>query len=173
MGADRSGEPGARTDDLRTIERSVRIAAPPEVVFDFLTDRKLLPRWMGFAAEVDPRPGGVYRCSVVRRDLFVEGEFVEVDPPRRVVFTWGWDGSDDLVPPGSTTVEFTLTDEAGETLLTLRHSGLPEGHDAFHGVGWDVFLPRLGEAATGGDPGALAPERLAGALAHLPGHPKG
>lgn len=139
--------------DERSIERSVRIAAPPEVVFEFLTDRKLIPRWMGFAAQVDPRPGGIYRCSVVNRDLFVRGEFVEVDPPRRVVLTWGWEGSDGLIPPGSSTVEFTLRPDGEGTLLHLRHSGLPPGHDAFHDTGWQRYLARLAEAAAGGDPG--------------------
>src|SRR5689334_15173191 len=75
--------------DECTIERTVRIEAPPEMVFDFLTDPDRMPQWMGFGAELDPRPGGVFRCEVVRRALTACGEFVAVERPHRVVFTWG------------------------------------------------------------------------------------
>ena len=40
-------------------------------------------------ATLEPVPGGVYRVSM-RDGVEAAGEFVEVDPPRRLVFTWGW-----------------------------------------------------------------------------------
>lgn len=103
--------------DERTIERTLRIEAPPEVVFGFLTDPQLIPQWMGLGAEVDPRPGGIYRCAMARRGIFIRGEFVEVERPHHLVFTWGWEGSDRLVPPGSTRVEFTLRSDGDDTTL--------------------------------------------------------
>lgn len=156
--------------DDRTIERIVRIAASPEVVFGLLTDPELIPHWMGLGAEVDPRPGGIYRCAMVRHGIFIRGEFVEVERPHRVVFTWGWEGSDRLVPPGSTRVEFTLRRDRDETLLTLRHSGLPAGHDDFHQLGWAHYLARLAEIAAGRDPGPdrLDDSQLEAAVAALP-----
>ncbi len=156
--------------DERTIERTLRIAAPPEVVFRLLTDSALIPQWMGSGAEADPRPGGIYRCDM-GRGIFIRGEFVELEWPRRLVFTWGWEGSDRLVPPGSTRVEFTLRRDRDDTLLTLRHSGLPAGHDAFHEIGWAHYLARMAEVAVARDPG---PDRfgesgqLEAALVHLP-----
>ncbi len=147
--------------DERTIERVVRIAAPPEVVFGFLIDPALISHWMGIDADLDPRPGGIYRCAMVRPGIFARGEFVEVEPPHRLVFTWGWEGSDRLLPPGSTRVEFTLRRDRDQTVLTLRHSGLPAGHDAFHEFGWGHYLPRLATVAAGRDPG---PDRLNGEI---------
>jgi len=139
--------------DERTIERTLRIEAPPEVVFGFLTDPDRMSQWMGIGAELDPRPGGIFRCAMVHRGIFACGKFVEVDRPHRVVLTWGWQGSDRLVPPGSTRVEFTLRRDREGTVLTLRHSGIPIGHDAFHTFGWTFYLGRLAEVSADRDPG--------------------
>src|SRR5262249_4206393 len=85
------------------------------------------------------------------------GEFVEVDPPRRLVYTWGWaegGGGPELVPPGSSTVEIELEPTETGTTLTLVHRGLPSEEAAqAHGQGWDTYLPRLAVVAQGGDPG--------------------
>jgi uncharacterized protein YndB with AHSA1/START domain len=90
----------------------------------------------------------------VRGRYHARGEFVEVDPPRRVVFTWGWDRSERPVPPGSSTVEVVLEPAGDGTRLTLRHSGLPDEEQvAQHGHGWEHYLERLRVAAAGGDPG--------------------
>jgi uncharacterized protein YndB with AHSA1/START domain len=76
------------------------------------------------------------------------GNYVEVDPPHRVVFTWGWEGSEE-VPPGSSTVAFTLTAEGDETIVELVHSGLPGGQSDEHVRGWTYFVGRLVRAAEG------------------------
>lgn len=75
------------------------------------------------------------------------GQFVEVDPPRRVVFTFGWDGGD-TVPPGPTTVEIGLRAEADETVLTLIHRDLPFDGIEAHNRGWSNFLDQLVDAAS-------------------------
>jgi uncharacterized protein YndB with AHSA1/START domain len=135
------------------LEREIHIAARPETVFEFFTDADLLRRWKGLRATLDPRPGGVYQVDINGRDV-VRGEFVEVNPPRRLVFTWGWAGDGSPLPPGASTVEVTLTPEAGGTRVRLRHHGLPSPallH--LHGQGWDHYLPRLQTAAEGRDLG--------------------
>jgi uncharacterized protein YndB with AHSA1/START domain len=129
----------------------IRIDAPPEAVFPFFTDPELYARWKGRSAELEPAPGGVYRVEIDGANV-VRGEFVELDPPRRVVFTWGWEGGP--LPPGSTTVEVELTADGEGTLLRLTHRGLPEEAQGEHAAGWDHFLPRLATLAAGGDPGA-------------------
>src|SRR5688500_7356014 len=109
------------TDQSDAVEREVRIAASPEVVFDFFIDPAKKVLWKGSQAALDPRPGGMYRVHVTNRDI-ARGEYVEIVPHSRVVFTWGWE--EGPVPPGSTTVEVTLTPDGDGTIVRLRHLGL-------------------------------------------------
>ena len=98
--------------------------------------------WMGAKAEIDPRPGGVFRLDVDGEHI-ASGRLQEVDPPRRIVLTWGWEGSAD-VPPGSTTVEITLQPDGQGTLLRLRHSDLPsQAERDSHAAGWTGYLSQL------------------------------
>jgi uncharacterized protein YndB with AHSA1/START domain len=85
---------------------TVRISAPPADVFPYFTDPALLVQWIGEWADLHPEPGGKFALDFAKTP--VRGEYVEVEPPRRVVFTWGVAGKDSL-PPGSTTVEIVLT----------------------------------------------------------------
>jgi uncharacterized protein YndB with AHSA1/START domain len=138
------------------IEMRVRLDAAPEVVFPYLTEAARYARWQGVRAELDPRPGGVYRVWM-DAERIASGEYVEVEPHRRVVFTWGWEG-DDAVPPGSTTVEIVLEPDGPATVLTLRHTGLPDGAPvAMHTEGWTLFTARLAIAVVGGNPGPMPP----------------
>lgn len=122
-----------------------RVAAPPEAVFEFLVDPEKMLRWMGTEAELEPRPGGTFRVDINGSDVAV-GTYVSVERPTRVVFTWGWDGSTD-VPPGSSTVTMTLTADGDDTVVELRHEGLPGGSGDQHAEGWNHFLPLLAGAA--------------------------
>ena len=144
------------TSERLELRRELAIAARPETVWGFLVEPDKQMRWMGGAVELDPRPGGVVRIEVVSGNI-VRGEVVEADPPRRLVYTWGWEqGSPDskAVPPGSTTVVFELEAEGNGTLLRFAHLDLPTAESVErHGHGWDHYLPRLEVAAGGGDPG--------------------
>ena len=134
------------------VEREVQIDASPETVFEFFTDPVKAVRWMGQAATLDPRPGGIYHVAI--GPYTAVGEFVEVDPPSRIAWTWGWEEDGMSTPPGSSTVEMTLTPVDGGTLVRLVHSGLPTKESAeAHSHGWDQYMSRLAIAATGGDPG--------------------
>jgi uncharacterized protein YndB with AHSA1/START domain len=130
---------------------SVEIEAPPEVVFRHLVTPEGMTAWMGEHAELEARPGGAFAVDV--GGYLFRGEFLEVDPPRRVVVSWGLAGNADL-PAGSSRVEFELERRTGGTLLRLRHTGLPEPMAATHRRGWTHYLSRLVRAATGADPGA-------------------
>lgn len=134
------------------VEVSVRIAATPATVFGYFTDPERMVRWQGVRAQLDPRPGGDFLVDVTGRDIAI-GRYVEVVPDERVVFTWGWEGNS-AVPPGSTTVEITLRPDGDDTVVTLVHSGLPDGDAADgHETGWRHYLDRLQVAGPGGDPG--------------------
>jgi uncharacterized protein YndB with AHSA1/START domain len=142
----------AVNEERLTVERDVRVEAPPESVFKFFVDPDQMIRWMGVEATVDPRPGGIYRLNVTGRDV-ARGEYVEVVPNARVVFTWGWEDEENPVRPGSTTVEVTLEPDGANTIVRLRHFGLPGGPDDPHGDGWEHYLSRLVVAASGGEVG--------------------
>jgi uncharacterized protein YndB with AHSA1/START domain len=137
-----------------TIQREIAIAARPETVWAFLVQPEKATRWMGEAASLDPRPGGEYRVEVVPGQV-ATGEFVEVDPPHRLVWTWGWtEESQSRVAPGSTRIEVELEPDGDGTLLRFTHGGLPDA-DATrtHAHGWDHYLERLEIVARGDDPG--------------------
>jgi len=140
------------TDTTGVVTREVRIEARPETVFAFVTDPALMVRWMGTEAQLDPRPGGIYRVVVNPRSV-VRGAYVEVVPYSRVVFTWGFEEPDATVSPGESTVEVTLTPDGDGTLLRLVHRDLPEPSRPQHDKGWEHFLDRLRLAAAGDDPG--------------------
>ncbi|HWB67591.1 MAG TPA: SRPBCC domain-containing protein [Mycobacteriales bacterium] len=112
---------------------SVRIAAPPAAIFPYLIDPALIVEWIGDWADLDPQPGGTFAVDIEKTP--VRGEYVEVDPPHRVVFTWGVPGRDGL-PPGSTTVEIVLTEDGAETLVELFHHNLPTDEFESHLEGW-------------------------------------
>jgi uncharacterized protein YndB with AHSA1/START domain len=136
----------------RVVEIERRIDAPREEVFVYLTDPVKYTKWKGMAAELDPRPGGVYRVRM-NSDTVALGEYLAVEAPSRVVFTWGWEG-DEVVPPGSTTVEITLREDGDGTILRLRHTGFPTDEAAAsHREGWAMYVERLSVATPGGDPG--------------------
>jgi uncharacterized protein YndB with AHSA1/START domain len=145
-----------KTADTTSVEREVTIAASLETVWEFLVDPGKATRWMGMTASFDPRPGGEYVDNVIPGHT-ARGEFVELDPPRRLVFTWGWDPGHDganAVPPGSSTIEIELVPVGEGTKLSFRHYDLPSTEAAeSHGHGWDHYLERLASVAGGNDPG--------------------
>jgi uncharacterized protein YndB with AHSA1/START domain len=135
-----------------------RIAAPPATVFSFFVDRDRWTSWQGVDAEIDATPGGVLRIRMPGAQV-ASGRFVEVVPPRRIVFTWGWEGDHSPLPPGSTTVVIELVPDAAGTLLRLTHSALaPPPIAAHHREGWERYLERLRVRSEGRDPGPDSPE---------------
>ncbi|MDH4170702.1 MAG: SRPBCC domain-containing protein [Acidimicrobiia bacterium] len=126
------------------VEAEVRIAARPETVFPYLVEPDQLMRWMGEEAKIDPRPGGQFWLRIGGDDIAV-GTYLTVDPPRQVVFTWGWVGNEE-VPPGCSTVTFDLRADGDDTVVSLTHRDLPESWCDRHLDGWNHFLPALPEA---------------------------
>jgi uncharacterized protein YndB with AHSA1/START domain len=139
--------------DTNPVEREIFIAARPETVWELLVDPQQMIGWMGLTAVLEPRRGGRYRIEVIPGHV-ASGEIMEVDAPRRLVHTWGWEGKGSAVPPGSTTVIFELLPRESGTLLRLTHLGLPgAGAAGSHTRGWEHYLPRLSLLAAGRNPG--------------------
>ncbi|HWS45276.1 MAG TPA: SRPBCC domain-containing protein [Acidimicrobiia bacterium] len=141
---------------MAELVREIVIDAAPETIWPYLTDPDRHVEWMGTAAEIDPRRGGVYRVLVGGRNR-AAGEFVEVVPAEKLVFTFGWEGDEHPIPPASTTVEITLHPEGNKTRVRLVHRGLPDDAVGDHTRGWGYYVGRLAVAATGGDPGPDSP----------------
>jgi uncharacterized protein YndB with AHSA1/START domain len=134
-----------------TVEQVVRIAATPETVWSFWTEPERLREWWGTATDVVAQPGGDYRI-VMDTGLVMRGAFVELDPPHRLVFTFGWEGNapGDALAPGSTRVEVTLRADGDDTELVLRHTDMPATHAPDHAQGWQHFVgERLVAVAAG------------------------
>ena len=142
------------SDTTTAIEREIAIDARPETVWEFFVDPEKACRWMGTSAELDPQPGGIYRVEVIPGNV-ARGVFVELDPPRRLVYTWGWEaGAASAVPPGSTTIEIDLVPHGDGTTVHFTHRDLPtEDAAGKHAHGWGHYLERLATAAGGGDAG--------------------
>lgn len=134
------------------IVREVRIAASPDEVFGYFTDADKLVVWKAARAEVDARPGGVFRMDVTGRGDVARGRYVEIDPPCRVVFTWEWE-QDAATQSTRSVVEVTLSPDGDGTLLRLVHRGVPQEIRRGSAAGWAHYLPRLALAAAGHDPG--------------------
>ena len=142
----------ASTTETTSVERELFIDAKPETVWELLVDPDKASAWMGMHSWSEAKVGGAYRVEIVPGNI-AAGEYVEIDAPRRLVFTWGWEGQTG-VPPGSSTVEFELTADGEGTHLRFVHSGLPTAEAAAsHSHGWDHYFERLGISAAGGDPG--------------------
>jgi uncharacterized protein YndB with AHSA1/START domain len=163
----------AERSETSVVEHEVRIEARPETVFAYFTDPARMVQWMGTEATLDPRPGGIFRVAFeppgpvvdYMRAAFgtggpvsggahvVLGEFVDVEPYRRIAFTWGFERKLFAMPPQSTFVEVSLTENRSGTLVRVAHRRLPLVAADFHRAGWEHYLPRLVVAAGGRDPG--------------------
>ncbi len=133
-------------------EKSVLVPLSADDTFALITEPDRLRRWQVITARVDLRAGGDYRWTIVPGHS-AAGTYTEVEPGRRVVFSWGWEGSADL-PPGASTVIITLEPATGGTLVRLVHDGLTADQEASHAGGWNHYLGRLVTAATVGDAGS-------------------
>jgi uncharacterized protein (TIGR03086 family) len=134
-----------------TYTKSTVLPVSPEDAFALLTEPERLRRWQTVSARVDLQAGGEYRWTVVPGHV-AAGTFREVEPGRRLVFGWGWEGNPDLLPDTST-VTVTVEPTDGGTRVTLEHDGLTEEQAISHAEGWDHYFERLEKVTTRGDAG--------------------
>ena len=151
----------AVTPDQDAILAEIFVAAPPERVFEAITDPSQMPQWWGQNGlyritewHCDLRPGGKWGSKGVGADgkpFAVKGEYLEIDPPRLLVHTW-----DPSYAPGmKTTVRWELEPHSIHrlqqstpqkvgtgTLVRLRHYGFAGDAQAAanHGEGWKRVL---------------------------------
>ena len=131
------------------IVATVEIAAPAERVFRALASREIVNWWVRAGVfnttdwTGDVRVGGHWRASGVARGepYVVEGQFLEVEPPRKLVHTWKRRGA----PGPATTVTYVLDAlDGGGTRITLRHSGFESDETCKNvGLGWETSFNQL------------------------------
>jgi uncharacterized protein YndB with AHSA1/START domain len=127
------------------------LPAPPTAVWEAFADRAQLSRWwgpQGFAIpslDFQPRPGAAYRIEMQPPEgepFYLAGEFHEVDPPRRLAFSFRWEDPD---PDDVENVaELTFEEQGQSTRLTLLQSPFrTEDRRALHRDGWTDSFDRL------------------------------
>ncbi|MCP9000411.1 TIGR03086 family metal-binding protein [Pseudarthrobacter sp. RMG13] len=145
-----------------TIDKSVFIPVDPDTAFALITRPERLRRWQAVAARVDLRVGGEYRWTITPGHS-AAGTFTEIEPGKRVVFTWDWEGSTAPAADAST-VTITLDSVDGGTNVRLVHEGLSPEAAAGHTEGWNHYFERLVTLAStddaGADDWAAAPDPL-------------
>jgi uncharacterized protein YndB with AHSA1/START domain len=124
------------------VDQTVRIAAPPEVVFEYFVDPRKLVSWIGSSAVLEAVPGGQFWVDMNGRDV-AAGQFLEIERPTRVVFSWGWEKGGPPMAPGSSTVEVTLTPDGDHTVVHLIHRDIPQPFVESHGLGWTEHFATL------------------------------
>jgi uncharacterized protein YndB with AHSA1/START domain len=120
------------------LDRTVTIRATPDVVFRFFTDSARWASWWGAGSSIDPQPGGAVFIRYPN-GVEVSGEVVEIDSPRRLVFTYGY-ASRAPIPPGGSRVTITLEAHARGTRLHLTHEFEDAAVRDHHVQGWRYQL---------------------------------
>jgi len=120
------------------LERHIYIEAPPSVVFKFFTDSKRWASWWGEGSRIEPAVGG---SLLIRYPGGTEasGTVVELNPPRRIAFTYGYVAGKPI-PPGSSLVTIRLEEDRGSTRLYLTHDFAEASVRDQHEQGWRYQL---------------------------------
>jgi uncharacterized protein YndB with AHSA1/START domain len=127
--------------------KEIVVKASPTTVFPYLVDQDLMVQWLGSQVTLNPVVGGDVRLTCGGNPGV--GEFVEIVPNEKVVFTFGWAEPGHPIPPGSTEVEISLTPKGDDTLVRLTHRGLPDDAISDHEDGWGTYLGRLEQLMRG------------------------
>jgi uncharacterized protein YndB with AHSA1/START domain len=135
------------TPDNNVVVAEIFIAAPRERIFQAITDPKQAIRWWGQADryhlaefQMDVRVGGKWStsgASVKMGDIAVHGEFIEIDPPRRLAYTWSSSWMNAV-----TKVLWELEPQDNGTFVKLTHTGFAGDAEQAknHGTGWSLVL---------------------------------
>ena len=133
-----------------SIRKEIYINCRPQILFGFFTDPEKMVRWMGRHILLEPRIGGSYRIDINGQDI-AKGEYIEIVPYEKIVMSWGWENLE-ILPPGSSTLEFRLIPKDSGTLLVLTHYDLPIEKVHSHLEGWTHYMKRLQTLTEGKDP---------------------
>ena len=129
------------------VAREMVIAAPLEAVFSFFTQSERFAAWWGAGSTIEPRVGGAVKIVYPTKQT-ASGKVLEIEEPRRIVFSFGYDYPNPPIAPGASQVEIELKAHADGTALTLKHTGIPsEKVRGEHVQGWRYHLAQFSAAA--------------------------
>lgn len=134
-------------DKAPVLTKEIFIECSPKTLFSFFIHPDKMVRWIGQQVLLEPRIGGKYRIDINGENIAL-GEYKEITPYEKVVLTWGWEGLE-IMPPGSSTVEFLLSPQDSGTLLTLNHFNIPIEKMTSNDQGWAHYMTRLQRLAEG------------------------
>jgi len=143
-----------KSTEYGSIEREIHVDASPEVVFEVVSSPEHISQWWTDDAEIEATPGAVGELVWGDRVDVVPIAVVNAEPPRLFSFRWCYpDGKvDDSA--NSLLITFELTPSGTGTRIRLTETGFREmGWEVAkleeqyreHSVGWDTFVPRLGD----------------------------
>ena len=129
-----------------TVRQEVFIHAPADIVFAFFAQPEKFSLWFGAGSSLEARKGGVVRVNFPDGSSAI-GEVTDIDPPRSIIFTWGYPRENSPLPPGASTVEITLSGEPLGTRVTLLHRLPSDATAREHAGGWVYHMSRLATIA--------------------------
>lgn len=142
-----------RTGDVATVVRDFDLS--PEMIWKAWTEPQYMSRWFGsdpnghvLKASADPRVGGVFSVTFADSDgtqHTASGEYLEVEPYSRLVFTWHWRSE----PGHSSKVTVVLTPREDGVTMRFEHAGIGYGSSHDYEQGWRQTFDKL-ERAFGG-----------------------
>ena len=138
-------------DQVLGLDLSRIVKAKPGAVFDAFTKSDQMKKWWGPEgmtcpkAEIDLRPGGRYETLMQAPDCttrYVRGTFTEIEPGKKVAYTWAWYTDDK--PGNETRVAVAFTEKDGGTEVHLHHEGFANQEECDqHNWGWSSSLDCL------------------------------
>jgi DNA-binding transcriptional ArsR family regulator/uncharacterized protein YndB with AHSA1/START domain len=148
-------KPESRPVNGGELALEVHVAAAPEQVFALLTKDSAIATWLARQVRTEPHPGGIFHLSN-QSGLNIVGEYLHLDSPHQVSFSWGGlDGMD----PGESLVEWLLEADPEGTRLRLRHHNLPTSTVPHYRNLWrHSALPKLCQSAEGRAPATVVLE---------------
>ena len=144
-------DPQTSTETTLNLRRT--FAAPREKVFQAFTEAEIMKKWWGPeeftcpTAEIDLKVGGKYRIAMKPPEgdvFYVKGTYREIKPPKRLVYTFQWEGAG-MKEETLVTLEFHEKGDATE--LVLVHELFPDANARDdHNKGWESSFDCLAEA---------------------------
>ncbi len=122
-----------------SIERELVVRAPRASVFRYFTDSERWAKWWGAGSTIDGRPGGALRI-VYPGGTAAVGEVLEIRPPERIVFSYGYEGAGKPIAPGGSRVTIRFSDHPDGTQLSFLHELADAATRDQHVQGWRYQL---------------------------------